>query len=636
LCLCVVLDRADADDLGESALSSVRGRAELDANGVSPREGHRSLILRHASSSGGYSATRRARPQQVPRVPLPHTPAAARKNARHCIPRHCIPVASGPDQLRADGVQVAVAHDLDLMPGVLDAWRAESLHHDLTPFPIPHGTVPASFPGTVPARRWRRRAPPPTVACRRYVRERVGGVLFPPSSSRIDHAQTDLSVQGEEWRSGHVAAPGGILLASARLGETPFAVVDVETTGLHFNTDRIVEVAVVRLRPDGTFESEYETLVNPRRDVGATDIHGLTATDVMQAPAFAEVAVDVGTRLHDAVVVGHNLRFDLAFLASEYARLDVSLPDLPQLCTLRLAHQFLPIPTRRLGDCCHELGIPHNGCHSALGDARATGKLLRALIECAREDGAEGLDHLGCEPLTFPALPWLVGRASGRRCTRSEATRKAAEVRAFLPRLVAKLAGDEASNANEAEYMAVLDRALEDRSVTPAEALALIDLARRCRLTRGDVERAHDAYLQALVVAAWADGSVSDVELRDLVLVGEMLGVPHARVLQYVQQRPVSAPCHVRKDDLRGKLVCFTGSLEEYTLDSEPVTRELAESLALDAGLQVWPRVTKKVEILVVADANTLSGKARTAREYGTRIMAAPAFFAAIGVKIEG
>jgi DNA polymerase-3 subunit epsilon len=424
------------------------------------------------------------------------------------------------------------------------------------------------------------------------------------------------------------------MLASAHLGEAPFAVVDVETTGVYCNKDRIVEVAVHRLRPDGTVEDEYETLVNPRRDVGPTDIHHITATDVMHAPVFADVAVDVAQRLQNAVVVGHNVRFDLAFLASELAQLNVNLPDLPRLCTLRLSHRFLPIQARSLRDCCAEVGIRHDAAHSSLADARATGQLLKVLIELAREDGICELRDLGCEPLAFP-IPWISGSPSGKRCTRSDASRVASEARGFLARIVGKLAGDEATNADDAEYMAVLDRALEDRTVTPAEGEALIEVARRFGLTRADVARAHDAYVQGLVAAAWADGDVTDVELRDLVLVGEMLGVPPERVVRYVQQRPVSIPAPVCKEDLRGKLVCFTGSLEEYTFNGEPLTRGLVESLATGAGLVVWPRVTKKLDILVVADANTLSTKATKARDYGTRIMAATAFFAAIGANVE-
>lgn len=424
------------------------------------------------------------------------------------------------------------------------------------------------------------------------------------------------------------------MLASARLGETPFAVLDVETTGFYFTKDRVVEVAVLRLRADGSVGEEYETLVNPRRDVGPTEIHHITATDVMHAPAFGEIAADIATRMRDAVLVGHNLRFDLTFLAAEFARLDVSLPGLPQLCTLRLAHHFLPVRTRSLRDCCAELGIEHSGAHSALGDARATARLLRALIDVASEEGVRDLGELGCEPLEFPP-PWITGRASGKRCTRSEASRASSEERGYLARLVSRLPGDEATTADEAEYLEILDRALEDRNVAPSEGDALMDAARRCRLTRADVERAHNAYVQGLVAAAWADGIVTDPELRDLVLVGEMLGVRPERVIRLVESHPVTPPVPVTKEDLRGKRVCFTGSLEEYTFDGEPLTRQLVQALATDAGMVVSPSVTKKLDVLVVADGNSLSGKAAKARDYGIRIIVAPAFFAAIGANVE-
>ena len=60
------------------------------------------------------------------------------------------------------------------------------------------------------------------------------------------------------------------------LEEGPIAVVDLETTGLWpQRSDRIIEIAVVRMNPDGTIHSEFETLVNPKRDLGPTYIHGI-------------------------------------------------------------------------------------------------------------------------------------------------------------------------------------------------------------------------------------------------------------------------------------------------------------------------------------------------------------------------
>jgi DNA polymerase III epsilon subunit family exonuclease len=196
---------------------------------------------------------------------------------------------------------------------------------------------------------------------------------------------------------------------AARLGETPFAVVDLETTGVYAGGhDRIIEIAVVRLRPDLAVEDEWVTLVNPARDIGRTDIHGIRANDVLDAPRFEEIAGDAAARLHDAVLVGHQLRFDRGFLASEFSRVGVALPPLPGLCTLDLAYRLLPeAPSRKLTICCEEVGVLHEDAHTALGDARATAGLLCAFLERAQGAGVCDLGTLGCDPLALPAGGWL-------------------------------------------------------------------------------------------------------------------------------------------------------------------------------------------------------------------------------------
>ncbi|MDZ4232643.1 MAG: exonuclease domain-containing protein [Dietzia sp.] len=94
------------------------------------------------------------------------------------------------------------------------------------------------------------------------------------------------------------------------------AVIDVETTGL-YNTDRIVEVAILTLDCDGRVHDEFETLVQPLRDDGPTWIHGVDARMVREAPTFADVAQHVASRLDGAVIVGHNVRFDTRMIGNE-------------------------------------------------------------------------------------------------------------------------------------------------------------------------------------------------------------------------------------------------------------------------------------------------------------------------------
>jgi DNA polymerase III subunit epsilon len=441
----------------------------------------------------------------------------------------------------------------------------------------------------------------------------------------------------------HPGTAGSPAWPSLRLGMTPFAVIDVETTGfsprLH---DRVVELAVLRLSPDGAVEDEYATLLNPGRDLGATHVHGLTAADVRDAPTFPEVVGDVATRLDGAVLVGHNVRFDVGFLAAECGRAGFPLPPMPALCTLRLAYLLAPrLASRKLTDCCSNAGITMGMAHSALGDDRATAQLLAFYLNAGRAAGLHGLAAFGCQPLTLPDAPWCRVAPSGRCLHRDQAARARRERATYLARLVDRLDPVAAGGAEVAAYLDLLDRALEDRRITEAEAGALLATAQEWGLSRDQVTTAHQQYLRALVTAARADEVVSPAERHDLASVCALLGLPPTMLeAQLADRTPppggVTAPreAGTTAKDLAGGTVCFTGSLSGR-LDGEPVTRARAEQLATAAGLVVAPGVTKGLDLLVVADPDSLSAKARKARQYGTRIMAEAVFWQAIGVAVE-
>jgi DNA polymerase III subunit epsilon len=101
---------------------------------------------------------------------------------------------------------------------------------------------------------------------------------------------------------------------------TKFAVVDVETTGFG-KSDRVVEIAVVVLDArDLSVVDEFETLLNPMRDIGAVHVHGITPNMVEAAPTFDEVAATLTRVLGGNVIVAHNLPFDRRFLLQEFSR----------------------------------------------------------------------------------------------------------------------------------------------------------------------------------------------------------------------------------------------------------------------------------------------------------------------------
>ncbi|MGH2661979.1 MAG: 3'-5' exonuclease [Actinomycetota bacterium] len=306
------------------------------------------------------------------------------------------------------------------------------------------------------------------------------------------------------------------------LSETPFAVVDVETTGFSpLNGDRIVEVAVIRLTGDST--DEYVTLVNPLRDVGPSHIHGLTADDVAGAPLFTEIVGDLLELVSGAVMVAHNVRYDRGFLSAELSACGVFLPAIPSLCTLKMAYRFEPgLANHRLATCCFAAGVPHFSDHSALGDARAEAKLLRKYVLRAESAGLTTLEALGCVPSRFPTEDWPHLPCSGRRTVRSGD--RTGTALPYLARIVASL-GSVAVSEKVAPYLDLLDRALEDQQVTEAEADALRVTAQRWGISMEEVVGAHHSYLESLVTAAVQDGKVTGTERRELEAVTRLLAI---------------------------------------------------------------------------------------------------------------
>jgi DNA polymerase-3 subunit epsilon len=265
-------------------------------------------------------------------------------------------------------------------------------------------------------------------------------------------------------------------------------------------------------------------------------------------------------------VVGHHLRFDLTFLAAEFTRAGRSLPTLPALCTLDLAYRLLPeAPSRKLDYCAESVGVLHEDRRRALGDARTTASLRAAFLAQARRAGGSDLASIGCRPVTFPSAEWETGTPSGKMLGRDAAAVRRAEERSYLARLVARMLGDETRNSREAEYLALVDRALEDRRVTRDAAQLLVDMATSWGMTRGDVLETHRAYMESLVSEAMADDRVTDAEHRDLAEVCDLLGLHRAvlaHLLSAASAPRTPAPAAAgRPASLRAQTVRFTGEM---------------------------------------------------------------------------
>ena len=414
----------------------------------------------------------------------------------------------------------------------------------------------------------------------------------------------------------------------------PIAVIDFETTGFSpYRNDRVVEVAAVVIGRNGQIEREFVTLVNPARDIGPSSIHGVTSGDILHAPQFNEIAALLVDVLEGTVAIAaHNVRFDESFLKSEFSRIDYPLPEFPCLCTLRLAGGG------KLTQCCKEYGIHWEGeAHHALGDARATARLLITLLA---DDPHEVQKLAQLSPIQWPTVP----RTAKQPVTRDQSRHRQSEPSTFLQRLNGRIQDHDMATATDGAVMAygaLLGRVLEDRHVDDSEAEALIETATRWGLSNDQISLAHREYLNQLTIAAIADGVVTDAERRDLKLVCRLLGQEHRDLDEILREATAmvsqtlvpSASVPTADQSLSGKSVCFTGELQCHR-DGQIISREFANVLAENAGLVATESVTKKLDILVLADPHSQSGKAKKARQYGIRIMHEPVFWKAIGVEV--
>jgi DNA polymerase III subunit epsilon len=413
-----------------------------------------------------------------------------------------------------------------------------------------------------------------------------------------------------------------------------FAVIDVETTGLNkFRCDRIVKVAVVLLTPGNGIIAEFSTLLNPDRDIGPTRIHGLTAGDVANAPRFEQIAAELTEFLRKtSALAGHNVQFDLSFLRCEYERMGVPFPTVNLLDTMLLSGG------KSLEMCCAERGLNFDGrMHAALCDARVTARLLDQILS--------DNPNLISEFEESPQIQWPFLQSTGARpfprerigeC-KPEQPSYIQKLAAHLPRSAANLRGTEAENG----YRVFLYRALEDGRVTPEEGESLVEVAIRSGLSQEQVEKIHSEYLTDLARTALADGIVTDFERRELESVAHSLGIAKSpefliedllRALTTGKSGIVTAP--VASEEWAGKTVCFTGECL-CRICGKYITRDEAERIAIEKGMIVLANVTKKLNILVVADPDSKSGKAKKAQQYGIRIMHEPVFWRRLGVPIE-
>ena len=300
---------------------------------------------------------------------------------------------------------------------------------------------------------------------------------------------------------------------------TPLAVIDVETTGLNpYRHDRVVEVAVVIVLPEQGIQTELTTLVNPERDVGPTSIHGLTASDLVDAPRFADIAAHLAKLLRDSsILVGHNVRFDISFLQSEYNRIGIKMPSYTTLDTMVLAGGGT------LSACCLKYGVQVTMEDPVMRHCM-TPRRLRTFSKNTTVQPS--FINQVCVLHAPPAWPTL-STACVNFLPRGSRQCAALAVPSYLQRLAERLSvgsTDSSRPEGEMDYQALLWRVLEDGQIEETEGDSLVDVATHWGLSFERVKAIHLDYLKQLVMAAWADRRITDGERREIQTAAQLLG----------------------------------------------------------------------------------------------------------------
>lgn len=153
-----------------------------------------------------------------------------------------------------------------------------------------------------------------------------------------------------------------------------YVALDLETTGLRAESDRIVEIGAIRFDENGRIIDRFQSLVNPERPMPASvqAIHGLSDDHLAYAPIAAAILPAFLTFLggSSTMLLAHNAWFDAGFLGHELKRAGMTDSDHAVVDTLALSRRRLPLlPNHRLDTIAHALGLEVSGHHRAIADS---------------------------------------------------------------------------------------------------------------------------------------------------------------------------------------------------------------------------------------------------------------------------
>ncbi|AJG24801.1 3'-5' exonuclease family protein [Cupriavidus basilensis] len=183
----------------------------------------------------------------------------------------------------------------------------------------------------------------------------------------------------------------------------PIVFVDLETTGADGTRDRITEIGVVEVGPDGIVE--WDTLIDPGIGIPPfiQQLTGITDDMVRGRPSFESLAETLAERLQGKLFVAHNARFDYGFLKNEFRRVGVTFRA-DVLCTLRLSRSLFPSAARHgLDALIARFELQPKGRHRALADAELLWQFWQKVHELYTMDLVESAVQSLIKRASLPA-----------------------------------------------------------------------------------------------------------------------------------------------------------------------------------------------------------------------------------------
>lgn len=400
-----------------------------------------------------------------------------------------------------------------------------------------------------------------------------------------------------------------------------FAVIDCETTGLE-QKHRVLEIAVLTYDNNLNLTGSYETVLNPRTDLGLVSLHGINGLIASEAPLFPQVATSLAHLLNDRVIIGHNVKFDIGYVCREFSKVDSWFQwSGAVLDTVRLARSLeLNVENYKLGTLCEYFGIPLKNAHTAMGDARATAELFLKLLEL---NGKQIPDYVE-RPLAIPSEEtndfnyWL---------PRHEIEAKLKIPYDYFGYLDTLRDGEELQLSDQkiTSYLSGLHKCLINGTYSNRERVAMEETVTLLSLSKFEVINLNEEYMFLLICQNLANnaGNWTPEDAEYLRTASKFAGTKESRVQELIEET-LASPEVVNVGYETLKNLYSLAPKDKFALDGDDFTkgRDYWSRQLPVMGYEVKIKATRtQTKAVICNDPYNLSPNVEIAREFNIPVL---------------